>query len=135
MESIWTLTICSSSKFYDAAESLAIELSRITGVSVLTPRFDHDERTVTVDHDVKQRLTSEFLEKVRQASAVYVIASGGYTGRSVCIEVGFAYALGIPIFMSDAPTEPAVAALVTAVVPTEQVVAYFTNRGPVIEHR
>ena len=49
---IGTLTICSSSKFYGAAQGLAKKLAG-AGITVYTPRFDFDEEVVEVTKDDK----------------------------------------------------------------------------------
>ena len=64
---------------------------------------------------------------MKESSLVYVVAGEGYTGRSVCIEIGFATGLGIPIIISEAPEEDAVGALVRAVVPAGSLVAYLRD--------
>jgi nucleoside 2-deoxyribosyltransferase len=130
------VTICSSSKFYDQVERLADGLAA-KGVEVFTPRFDFSEAAREVsDHD-KRWLTLEFLGKIERSTAVYVVAEGGYTGTSVCIEIGYAKALGLPIYLSAPPTEAAVAALATEIVPIEGVAEYITtasmNKPPVDE--
>jgi hypothetical protein len=122
------VTICSSSRFHDLAKSLARDLQMQTSVTTFTPRFDFDEEQVVVPADLKQQLTTEFLGKIRRSSDIYVIATGGYTGRSVCIEIGFAYALGIPILMSEPPEEAAVSALVKEIVPFSEVLRYFADQ-------
>ena len=109
------VTICSSSKYYDAVKEIAGHLAD-RGVAVNTPRFDFDEEVVEVTADRKRELTHEFLAKVRRSACIYVVAAGGYTGCSVSIETGFAAALSIPIFASEPPVEAAVAALVSNIV-------------------
>ncbi|GAA2523721.1 hypothetical protein [Winogradskya humida] len=109
------VTICSSSKYYGVVQSLAGKLAD-RQVVVNTPRFDFDEEIVEVPAAQKWALTHEFLAKIRRSACIYVVAEGGYTGRSVCIETGFAAALGIPVFISERPVEEAVNALVREVV-------------------
>ncbi|WFE65530.1 hypothetical protein [Micromonospora sp. WMMD714] len=117
---ISSVTVCSSSKFYDRAQHAADAL-RALGLTVHTPRFDYNEEHVVVGEPDKIRLTHEFLAKVARSDAVYVIASGGYAGVSVCIEVGYAYALDKVVLCSEEPTEFAVRALVDAVVPVAEI--------------
>ncbi|MEU7618889.1 hypothetical protein AB0M91_06360 [Micromonospora rifamycinica] len=117
---ISSVTVCSSSKFYDLAQRAADSL-RAEGFVVYTPRFDYNEEHVVVGEVDKFRLTHEFLAKVARSDAVYVIAAGGYTGVSVCIEVGYAHALGRVVLCSEQPAEFAVRALVDAVVPVDEI--------------
>lgn len=75
---------------------------------------------MTVDEATKAELTREFLAKIDQSDAVYIIAVGGYAGVSVCIEVGYAVGQGKTVVFSEPPREFALRALVDAVVPVEQ---------------
>lgn len=115
-----TLTICSSSKFYETAQSLAKEIAN-AGITVHTPRFDFNEEIVEVAKDDKVHLTHEFLRKIDRSDAIYVIDQEGYTGRSVCIEIGYAAALGKPVLVSEPPAENAVYALAAEVVPVTDI--------------
>jgi hypothetical protein len=117
---IKTLTICSSSKFYETALTLAKEMTR-AGITVYTPRFDFNEEVVKVTKDDKITLTREFLSKIDCSDAIYVIDQDGYTGRSVCIEIGYASALGKTVLVSEPPAEHAVQALAAAVVPVTDI--------------
>jgi hypothetical protein len=112
---IGTLTICSSSKFYETAQALAKEMTD-AGLTVFTPRFDFNEEVVEVTMSDKISLTREFLRKITSSDAIYVIDQEGYTGRSVCIEIGYASALGKTVVLSESPAENAVRALASDVV-------------------
>lgn len=112
---IKTLTICSSSKFYETAQALANEMAN-AGITVYTPRFDFNEEFVEVTENDKIKITREFLRKIDKSDAIYVIDQDGYTGRSVCIEVGYASALGKQVLLSELPAENAVRALASEVV-------------------
>jgi hypothetical protein len=109
------VTICSSSKFYPAAQWLAGSLVA-AGVTVHTPEFDYNETIVDVTPADKIRLTRRILSYIRASSLVYVVAEGGYTGAGVCIEVGYASALRKAVVLSEPAAEPAIAALTDAVI-------------------
>jgi hypothetical protein len=117
LRAIETVTICSSSKFYADAQVLAKELAN-RGLRVYTPRFDFNEELVEVTTGEKINLTHEFLAKVQRSDAIYVIDVDGYTGRSVCIEVGYASALNKIVILSEPPIEGAIDALKDAVIST-----------------
>jgi nucleoside 2-deoxyribosyltransferase len=123
---IKTLTICSSSKFYETAQTLAKEMAR-AGITVYTPRFDFNEEVVKVTMDDKISLTHEFLSKIDRSDAIYVIDQDGYTGRSVCIEIGYASALGKTVLVSEPPAEHAVQALANAVVPVADIAKQISS--------
>ena len=112
LTAIGVLTICSSSKFYEVAQAVAQQTAD-RGVTVHTPRFDFNEELVAVTVTDKIQLTHEFLRKIEASDAIYVVDGGGYTGRSVCIEIGYASALGKTVVLSEPPAENAVRALNT----------------------
>lgn len=115
LTAIKTLTICSSSKFYETVQALAKEMAN-ADLNVFTPRFDFNEEVVKVAMADKISLTREFLCKIDRSDAIYVIDQEGYTGRSVCIEIGYASALGKTVILSEVPSENAVRALTIEVV-------------------
>ena len=39
------------------------------------------------------------IEKIDEADFVYVVNPGGYVGRSVCVDIGYAYARKKPIYV------------------------------------
>jgi hypothetical protein len=69
----------------------------------------------------KISLTHEFLRKIDRSDAIYVIDQDGYTGRSVCIEIGYASALGKKVILSEPPAENAVRALATEVIAVDDI--------------
>jgi nucleoside 2-deoxyribosyltransferase len=76
--------------------------------------------------DDKISLTREFLRKIEGSDAIYVIDQDGYTGRSVCIEIGYASALGKTVVLSESPAENAVRALTSAVVAVGEITKRIT---------
>jgi nucleoside 2-deoxyribosyltransferase len=125
---IKTLTICSSSKFYDTVQALAKKMTD-AGLDVFTPRFDFNEEVIAVTMDDKIRLTRDFLRKIDASDAIYVIDRDGYTGRSVCIEIGYASALGKTVVLSELPVENAVRALTSEVVAVDEITKRIRPRG------
>jgi hypothetical protein len=112
------VTIASSSRFYDRVRSV-LKVLQSHGLTCYTPDFDFDETTVVVSPEQKHRLTLAFLKKIQASEALYVIDTNGYTGTSVCLEVGYAYALEKRIYTVESPSEPAIAALVKEVIDPE----------------
>jgi hypothetical protein len=120
LSAIGALTICSSSRFYETAQSLAKEMTS-AGITVYTPRFDFNEEVVEVSKEDEINITHEFLRKIEKSDAIYVIDQEGYTGRSVCIEIGYASALGKKVLLSEPPAENAVHALTSDVVAVDDI--------------
>ncbi|HVE81175.1 MAG TPA: nucleoside 2-deoxyribosyltransferase [Candidatus Dormibacteraeota bacterium] len=119
INTIDSIIISSSSKFFPSAKAAADKL-KAERIEVYTPGFVHNETLVKVDPSTKAQLTRSFLQKLKKADAVYVIAEGGYIGCSVAIEIGYASALEKPIILSEEAKEDGVKALVAAVLPFEK---------------
>jgi hypothetical protein len=119
-----TVTICGSARFFDAVRYLAADLERI-GVDVNTPDFSFIEAGREITAEQKHALTTSFLEKIRNSDQIYIVAPGGYTGASVCIEAGFAFGLDKRITISEEPAESALAALCDAVASPPEFLASY----------
>ena len=93
-------------------ESAYLELTMV-GCQVLSPHrlFFGDTNAQFVKDSAEDLWTPHELERhhllaISQAHFLWVHASEGYVGHSVALEVGFAYAKGIPIFSKAPPSEP-----------------------------
>ncbi len=120
------ITISSSSKFYGAARSLAAKLAD-AGFKVYTPDFDFDETRRVVSERDKRKLTRSFMEKIRLCTHLYVLAEGGYVGKSVCLEIGYAFSRRKRIVLSEPADELAVRALTSEIVPLSKVCEHFVH--------
>jgi len=49
-------------------------------------------------------IENNFLSKVRKSDLLYVVNPEGYIGNSVSMEIGFAIALGVPVFLQAKPS-------------------------------
>jgi hypothetical protein len=55
------------------------------------------------------------LEKINQADVVYVVNPGGYLGKSVSVDIGYAYAKSKPIYVMHPIEDPPVMSLVKGI--------------------
>jgi nucleoside 2-deoxyribosyltransferase len=55
------------------------------------------------------------LKKIDYADVVYVVDPGGYVGKSVCIDIGYAYAKNKPTYLMHAVDDPPVKELTNGV--------------------
>src|SRR5262249_55886621 len=53
----------------------------------------------------RERLKLQHLDAIHQARFVWLHAPKGYVGPTAALEIGFAFASGVPIFSSDIPTD------------------------------
>jgi hypothetical protein len=57
-----------------------------------------------VGKSIKQ-IEDNFLSSVRKSDFLYVVNPNGYLGMSACLEIGFAVANDIPVFMQNEPAQ------------------------------
>jgi nucleoside 2-deoxyribosyltransferase len=60
------------------------------------------------------------LEKIDASDAVYVVNPGGYVGKSVSVDIGYAYARNKPIYAMHAIDDPPVMNMVSGVISSEE---------------
>ena len=63
------------------------------------------------EHAIEER----HLDSLKRADFVWLFAPDGHVGVSAAMELGHAWALGVPVFSSQHPTDPVIAAKVTHV--------------------
>jgi hypothetical protein len=72
--------------------------SDVLDASVAFVRLDCDD--AALDDSAVQAVATH---RILAADAVYVVAPGGYVGRTTCYEVGRALEAGRPVYFSEAP--------------------------------
>jgi nucleoside 2-deoxyribosyltransferase len=69
------------------------------------------------------------LEKIDEADVVYIVNPDGYVGRSVCIDIGYAYAKGKPIYVMHPIDDPQVMGMVKRVLSFEGLIDFLKESG------
>jgi nucleoside 2-deoxyribosyltransferase len=109
------VALSASGRYYDLAFDLATALE-VCGLSVYTPNFEFFGKDFAVADELKQKLTTDFLHKIRNSDALLVVTDEkGYVGNSVSLEVGFAVALGKAVYRLAPLSESAMNCLATFV--------------------
>ena len=67
------------------------------------------------------------LEKIDEANVVYVVNPDGYVGRSVCIDIGYAYAKGKPIYCMYPIDDPSIMSMVKGVLSSEELISLLKH--------
>lgn len=110
-----TICFCGSFKFYKDMEEAAAYLRR-AGLEVVVPKPSHirhghkpeELKSGKYDKETLKKWEKEgaffHLSNIRRSDAVYIFNQGSYLGPAVTVEIGFALALGKPIF-AKAPVE------------------------------
>ncbi|MEU9135774.1 hypothetical protein AB0D33_07345 [Streptomyces sp. NPDC048404] len=81
-------------------EVLSPSISSVLDTSVEFVRFASDASDAT-DHEIQLRT----LRSILSSDLVYVVAPGGYIGRTTCYEIGRVHERGIPTFFSEYPKD------------------------------
>jgi nucleoside 2-deoxyribosyltransferase len=67
------------------------------------------------------------LEKIDEADFVYVVNPDGHVGRSVCVDIGYAYAKGKPIYVMYPIDDPPVMQMVKEVLSFEELIDFLKH--------
>ena len=69
------------------------------------------------------------LKKIDDADAVYVVNPKGYVGKSVSVDIGYAYAMKKPIYLMHAVDDPPVMDLISEVLRPEELIDFLKDRA------
>jgi NTP pyrophosphatase (non-canonical NTP hydrolase) len=114
---------------YQHLEALGFKILSPTSVSV------ESEAEGFVFMEGESRYSPEDIElrhlnSIQRAVLVWLHAPDGYVGTSGSLEVGFAHAIGVPVYSQSELADPILRSLVT-VVPSPESLIEITKRGPV----
>ena len=105
-----SVVICGSKRFRPQARAFAAELKKF-GVTVYEPYFHSGEKewdglSEAYKKFVALGLTHDHFYKIKMADVVFLYNEDGYSGNSSTLELGYAMALGKPIYaLSDKDDE------------------------------
>jgi nucleoside 2-deoxyribosyltransferase len=74
----------------------ALQEAYVVTTTVLTPNLSE-----------KEAIQDAYF-KIQQADFIYIVAVDGYAGKTVALEIGYAYALGKPIISSEKITDESI---------------------------
>ncbi|MBU0648211.1 nucleoside 2-deoxyribosyltransferase domain-containing protein [Patescibacteria group bacterium] len=118
------VAICSSKKYKDDVKQFCLELEK-HGVVIFDPNINqpiNEDEFISSDHITKtifKGLTLEHFDKIRKADVCFVYNQDNYAGISVSLEMGYACALGKPIYALNEKTgDPCRDSLIDKVVST-----------------
>ena len=97
--------------------------TEFTLLSPLSINFTSDEDGfVKTDVEAKQSIQDierKHLDAIKNSDFVVLHAPSGYVGLSAAAEIGYAYALGIPILADEKPTDKTIETFVSGYIPRE----------------
>lgn len=98
-----TVAVCTSKKYKQDVHQFCSELKKL-GVVVFEPNFEEpvlEDAFFHSNHVTKavfKGLTLEHFDWIRKADVCFIYNKAGYAGVSVTLEMGYASALGKPIY-------------------------------------
>jgi hypothetical protein len=110
--------LCGSFRFYDEMLALATAL-RSRGVPCEWPPEGPRTAPAAMDAEAARAAIVAHLERIDRAGCIFVFDPGGYVGRSVVMEIGYARARAKPIYALAPIDDAFVMPLVTAVLTPE----------------
>lgn len=105
-----TVVICGSRRFKPEIRKFAKDLKKL-GVAVYEPylhsgKEEWEKLSDTYKQYVALGLTHDHFYKIKMADVVFIYNKDGYSGNSTTLELGYAVALGKPIYaLSDQDEE------------------------------
>jgi hypothetical protein len=117
-----SVCICCSRRFEKEVRKFARDLNKL-GVVVYEPILNKDRSIDTLTPNMKRfaflGLTHHHFSLIKKSDVVYIYNKGGYMGVSSTLELGYAEALGKPVYaFSDEDTEPVRKVLFDAIIKT-----------------
>lgn len=131
-----SVCICSSFKFYEKVLDLEKKLKN-EGIKYLIPLPSQKHRKQDKPHEFvddfdqipeedkleeARRMALEHFERIDNTDVVYIISPNGYVGKSVCMEVGYAYAKGKSIYSSGKLDDFSVMSLVSQTLSEDELI-------------
>jgi nucleoside 2-deoxyribosyltransferase len=119
-----SVVICGSRRFTTEIRKFAKDLRKY-GVTTFEPFLNKNKGIDTLENDLKKfaflGLTLHHFSFIKKADVVYIYNKGGYMGVSSTLELGFAEALGKPIYaLSDSDSESARKVLFNEIIKTSK---------------
>lgn len=108
--------VCGSFRFLDKIEELETRL-----------RKENIECVVSKTRDARGILGC--LEKIDDADVVYVVNPEGYVGKSVCLDIGYAYAKNKQIFVMHSVDDPQLMKLTDGTLSFEETVSLLKKEA------
>lgn len=113
--------LVSSRKFYGQLEKLASFFNRKKINAMTSGDWDPNEKD-TLSNQKSALLTA--FERIDKSDIVYVLCEDGYVGRTVCMEIAYAYSKNKELISSHEIEELSARALISKVMSPEELVKY-----------
>jgi nucleoside 2-deoxyribosyltransferase len=109
-----TVYVCGSFKFMGKMRELERELKK-ENIEFMMPKKK------------SRRGILGCLERIGETDLVYVVNPDGYVGKSVCIDIGYAYAKGKPIYVMYSIEDPQAMGMVKGALSFEGLIDFLKH--------
>jgi len=96
--------------------------------------YDKCEKEENIEFRMSKKIGSRgilgCLEKIDEADVVYVVNPNGYVGRSICVDIGYAYAKGKPVYVMYPIDDPPIMSMVKRVLSSEELINFLKRSDP-----
>lgn len=114
-----TVCICGSSRHYE--DMLAFRaLLHASGIICDWPTVEGRRDPKTLSQEEAKAAILLHLERMDRADLIFIYNKDGYIGKSVTMEIGYAYARRKPVYALAPIADPFLRSLVSAVVSAEE---------------
>ena len=124
---IKTFFVAGSRKFFEEIEEF-VKQCRERNLNAVTADKEKGESDFGSEKEALQRA----FNIIDHSEAVYVFSKDGYVGKTVCIEIAYAYAKGKEVFSSELVGELSARSLVSDVVPPEKFIELFSTGNQIM---
>ncbi|MBW3013945.1 hypothetical protein KY335_01760 [Candidatus Woesearchaeota archaeon] len=116
-----TVFIAGSRKFYDKIVNLISELKKR---DISADKAEDWDKTQKDTFESEKKALFAAFEKIDDADIVYIFADNGYIGKTVAIEIAYAYAKGKEVVSSEELEELSARTLISKVMSPEELIEY-----------
>lgn len=117
---IQAFTISASLKFSEEIRQL-IAISKSEGLQAEFPNLDSGLSEAELTDQMMKSLEADHLASIDRTGVLYVLCVGGYAGKLVAFEMGYAKAKGISIYCSELLEDLGLRVCCTAIIPPSDI--------------
>jgi len=99
----------------------------IREIEELERKLKEEKMSYRISKEPDNRGILGCFEKIDEADVVYVVNPGGYIGRSVSVDIGYAYARNKPIYVMHSIVDPPVMNLIKGVLSFEELINFLKH--------
>jgi hypothetical protein len=96
--------------------------------------LEHTLKETNIEYQIANKIDARgilgCLKRIDDADVVYVVDPDGYVGKSVCVDIGYAYAKNKSIYVMHAVDDPPLMGLTSGVLSPEALIGFLKETYP-----